>query len=64
MSPFVRIDADLCGVVEGTDYALTDNGFNASLDGWFNGDFDYDGAIDGTDYALIDNAFNSQGGPL
>ena len=57
-------DADLSGIVDGTDYALTDNGFNSRLAGWLNGDFDYTGNVDGTDYALIDNAFNSQGSPL
>ena len=57
-------DADLSGIVDGTDYALIDNGFNAGLLGWLNGDFDYSGTIDGTDYALIDNAFNAQGGAL
>lgn len=57
-------DADLSGAIDGTDYALTDNGFISGLTDWFNGDFDYSGANDGTDYALIDNAFNSQPGPL
>ena len=51
-------------LANGTDYALIDNGFNYSLTGWFNGDFDYSGTINGTDYALIDNAFNAQGSPL
>ncbi len=57
-------DADLSGAVDGTDYALIDNGFNSALAGWFNGDFDHSTSTDGTDYALIDNAFNSQSGPL
>ncbi len=57
-------DADLNGLIDGIDYALTDNGFNSNLSGWFNGDFDYNGVVDGIDYALLDNAFNTQGAPL
>ena len=57
-------DADMNGLIDGTDYALIDTGFNTSLNGWFYGDFDYTGTVDGTDYALIDNAFNNQGAPL
>ena len=57
-------DGNLNGVVDGTDYALIDNGFNFGLTGWRNGDFNYSGAIDGTDYAYIDNAFNHQAGTL
>lgn len=54
-------DTDLSGRVNGGDYAKTDNGFNAGLSGWTNGDNNYDSVIDGADYSLIDNAFNSQG---
>jgi hypothetical protein len=68
-------DANLDGVVNGSDYALIDNGFNADRSylaqnpggtslpetGWRNGDFNYDGVINGDDYILIDNAFNSEG---
>jgi hypothetical protein len=57
-------DADLSGVVDGTDVALTDNGFNSVSSGWFNGDFNHDAVIDGTDYALLYNLYNQQGGPL
>ena len=59
-------DADLNGVVDGTDYFLIDNAFSAGTvdGGWLNGDFDYNGAVDGTDYFLIDNAFSAQGEPL
>jgi hypothetical protein len=53
-------DADLSGAVDGADYSLIDNGFNAGLSGWVNGDFNYSNSVDGADYALIDNAFNSQ----
>ncbi len=57
-------DANLDGVVNGSDYTLIDNGFNNSLTGWHNGDFNYDGVVNGDDYTLIDNAFNTQGPAL
>ncbi len=57
-------DANLDGVVNGSDYTLIDNGFNNQLTGWRNGDFNYDGVVNGDDYTLIDNAFNTQGAPL
>jgi fibronectin-binding autotransporter adhesin len=57
-------DANLNGVVDGSDYSLIDNGFINNLTGWYNGDFNYDGVVNGSDYTLIDNAFNSQGASL
>jgi autotransporter-associated beta strand protein len=65
-------DANLDGVVDGSDYSLIDAGYASQqpgftgtvLSGWSNGDFNYDGVIDGSDYALIDNAFNNQGQSL
>ncbi len=57
-------DANLDGVVNGSDYTLIDNGFNNNLTGWHNGDFNYDGVVNGDDYTLIDNAFNTQGASL
>ncbi len=57
-------DANLDGVVNGSDYTLIDNGFNNNLSGWYNGDFNYDGVVNGDDYTLIDNAFNTQGPSL
>ncbi len=57
-------DADLNGVVNGSDYTLIDNGLNNGLAGWRNGDFNYDGVVNGDDYTLIDNAFNTQGPSL
>ena len=62
-------DADLSGVIDGTDYLLIDNAFSgaATGGGWLNGNFDYSTgspAVDGTDYFLIDNAFSFQGKPL
>ena len=56
-------DADLSGVVDGTDYFLIDQAFSAGMlnGGWLNGDFNYSGQVDGTDYFLIDHAFSAQG---
>ncbi len=54
-------DANLDGLVDGSDYTKIDNGYgNTTLTGWANGDFNYDGHVDGSDYTLIDNAFNTQ----
>ena len=59
-------DADLSGLVDGTDYYLIDQAFSTSQlnGGWLNGDFNYDGKVDGTDYFLIDNTFGTQGAAL
>ncbi len=57
-------DANLDGVVDGSDYSRIDSGILAKATGWFNGDFNYDNVIDGSDYTLIDNAFNTQGASL
>jgi len=63
-------DANLDGIVDGSDYSRIDNAFltdqsNATAaTGWGNGDFNYDGVTNGSDYTLIDNAFNSQGASL
>jgi autotransporter-associated beta strand protein len=57
-------DADLSGVVDGSDYSRIDNGYLQGLTGWQNGDFNYDGVIDGSDYTLIDNSYNTQGAAI
>ena len=57
-------DADLNGVVDGTDFSFVTVGFNNALTGWLNGDFNYDGVIDGTDFTYITVGFNGQGAPL
>ncbi|MBC7782843.1 MAG: autotransporter-associated beta strand repeat-containing protein [Burkholderiales bacterium] len=59
-----RGDANLDGIVNGSDYALADTGFSGGGTGWFYGDVNYDGVINGSDYALIDTGFSSQTGPL
>jgi hypothetical protein len=53
-------DADLSGVVDGSDYSRIDNANLAHATGWFNGDFNYDATLNGSDYTLIDNAYNTQ----
>jgi fibronectin-binding autotransporter adhesin len=55
-------DADMSGIVDGTDYSMIDTGFAGGGTGWQYGDFNYDGHVDGSDYSLIDNAFNTQTG--
>jgi autotransporter-associated beta strand protein len=63
-------DANLSGIVDGSDYSRIDASFLAeqtggiSISGWYDGDFNYDGVIDGSDYTLIDNSFNQQGAAL
>ncbi len=57
-------DANLDGVVDGTDYALTDTGFGSGGNRWNIGDYNYSGTVDGTDYSLIDTGFGSQSGAL
>jgi hypothetical protein len=57
-------DANLDGVVDGSDYTLIDNGYNAGLTGWLNGDFNGDGKVDATDYSLIDAAYLSHNASL
>ncbi|MBC7785413.1 MAG: family 16 glycosylhydrolase [Burkholderiales bacterium] len=59
-----RGDANLDGVVNGSDYALADTGFSGGGTGWFYGDVNYDGLVNGSDYALMDTGFSSQSGPL
>ncbi|MBC7783957.1 MAG: autotransporter-associated beta strand repeat-containing protein [Burkholderiales bacterium] len=59
-----RGDANLDGIVNGSDYALADTGFSGGGAGWFYGDVNYDGSVNGSDYALIDTGFSSQPGPV
>ncbi|MBC7785414.1 MAG: autotransporter-associated beta strand repeat-containing protein, partial [Burkholderiales bacterium] len=59
-----RGDANLDGVVNGSDYALADTGFTGGGTGWFYGDVNYDGITNGSDYALLDTGFTSQSGTL
>jgi hypothetical protein len=48
-------DANLDGVVNGTDYGLVllNYGLSGSAATWGTGDVNYDGVINGTDYGLV-----------
>ena len=50
-------DANLDGLVDGTDLALM-----ASGTGWYHGDFNYSGTVDAVDYALFEAGRASQTG--
>lgn len=50
-------DANLDGVINADDFALTDIGMRQQLSGWVYGDFDYSGRVDQTDYWLLDRAY-------
>jgi autotransporter-associated beta strand protein len=56
-------DANLDGVVNGTDFAIVAGNFGKSVLGWDQGDFDYDGVVDGTDFGYLAANFgrNSNG---
>jgi hypothetical protein len=43
-------DANLDGVVNGTDFALLAANFGTSANEWAQGDFDYDGIVNGSDF--------------
>jgi hypothetical protein len=52
-------DANLDGVVNGTDFNLMATNFNQSVTaGWDKGDFNYDGVVNGDDFVLLANNFN------
>jgi autotransporter-associated beta strand protein len=52
-------DANLDGVVNGTDFNLMATNFNQSVTaGWDKGDFNYDGTVNGDDFVLLANNFN------
>jgi len=57
-------DANLDGVVNGSDYALADTGFASGGNKWSVGDFNYDGIVNGSDYGLLDTGFAGQSGTL
>jgi autotransporter-associated beta strand protein len=46
-------DANLDGVVNGTDFAILASNFGQAEVGWDKGDFNYDGVVNGTDFALL-----------
>jgi hypothetical protein len=51
-------DANLNGVVDGTDFAIVAANFNKGVSGWDQGDFNYDGVVDGTDFSDLAANFN------
>jgi Glycosyl hydrolases family 18 len=51
-------DANLNGVVDGTDFGILAANFNKGVNGWDQGDFNYDGVVDGTDFADLSANFN------
>jgi autotransporter-associated beta strand protein len=46
-------DADLDGVVTGSDFTILAANLGKSVSGWDQGDFNYDGVVDGTDFTLL-----------
>jgi len=51
-------DANLDGMVNGTDLAILASNFNRAVSGWDAGDFNYDGAANGADFADLASNFN------
>jgi hypothetical protein len=62
-------DANLSGVVDGTDFGIVAANFNKGVTGWDQGDFNYNNVVDGTDFGFLAANFNkgasgaSVGGP-
>jgi hypothetical protein len=57
-------DANLDGVVDSDDFALTDKGRATGGTFWWQGDFNYDGTVTSADYLLIDRTYGRQLGGL
>jgi fibronectin-binding autotransporter adhesin len=51
-------DADLNGIVNGTDFAILAANFNKGVTGWDQGDFDYNNIVNGSDFADLAANFN------
>ena len=51
-------DANLSGVVDGTDFGIVAANFNKGVSGWDQGDFSYDNVVDGTDFGDLAANFN------
>ena len=51
-------DANLSGVVDGTDFGILAANFNKGVTGWDQGDFNYDNVVDGTDFGFLAANFN------
>jgi alpha-amylase len=53
-------DANLDGVVNGTDFGILAANFGAQVNGWDQGDFNYDGVVNGTDFGALAANFGRQ----
>jgi autotransporter-associated beta strand protein len=51
-------DANLSGVVDGTDFGIVAANFNKGVSGWDQGDFNYNNVVDGTDFGFLAANFN------
>jgi hypothetical protein len=51
-------DANLSGVVDGTDFGILAANFNKGVTGWDQGDFNYNNVVDGTDFGFLAANFN------
>lgn len=51
-------DANLDGVVNGTDFTILAANFNKSAPNWDQGDFNYDGTVNGADFLLLAENFD------
>ena len=51
-------DANLCGVVDGTDFGILAANFNKGITGWDEGDFDYNNIVNGLDFGDLAANFN------
>jgi beta-glucanase (GH16 family) len=50
-------DANLDGVVNGTDFGILAANFGTQAPAWDNGDFNYDGVVNGSDFGLLSANF-------
>lgn len=59
-------DADLNGVVDGTDFGFFTAGFDQAVpfSSWAFGDFDYNGVVDGTDFGYFSAGYDFAGPAL
>jgi autotransporter-associated beta strand protein len=53
-------DANLDGVVNGTDFGILAAHFGQQVSAWDQGDFNYDGVVNGTDFGLLAANFGQQ----
>jgi hypothetical protein len=51
-------DANLDGLVNGSDFSILATNFDKAVAGWNQGDFNYDGAANGSDFAALAANFN------